>query len=90
MLLQKMIVGEIVGFAGIFINIDIVEVMNIVVKKNCRHQGIGQKLLEALIQIARQTKLDRLSLEVNSKNEPAVNLYKKLGFKNIRSEKKIL
>ena len=76
--------SEILGFAGILINVDVVEIMNIVVKKTHRNQGIGQKLLEKLIELAKQTNLNIIDLEVDSKNIPAINLYKKLGFQEIR------
>ena len=64
--------------------------MNIVVKKKYRHQGIGQKLLNELINLSKQTNLNVINLEVNYKNENAINLYKKLGFKIIRNKKKLL
>ena len=59
--------------------------MNIVVKKSYRNQGIGKSLLSELINLARQTKLNSLVLEVNSKNEVAIELYKKFEFKEVRS-----
>lgn len=77
--------GEILGFAGILINFDVVEIMNIVVKKSYRNQGIGKSLLSELINLAKQTKLNSLVLEVNSKNEVAIKLYKKFEFKEVRS-----
>lgn len=77
--------GEILGFAGILINFDVVEIMNIVVKKSYRNQGIGKSLLSELINLAKQTKLNSLVLEVNSKNEIAIELYKKFEFKEVRS-----
>ena len=43
--------NEIVGFAGIKIIIDEADIMNIVVKKNYRHKGIGNLLLEYLISL---------------------------------------
>lgn len=73
------------GFAGILINFDVVEIMNIVVKKSYRNQGIGKVLLSELINLAKQTKLNSLVLEVNSKNEVAIELYKKFEFKEVRS-----
>lgn len=73
------------GFAGILINFDVVEIMNIVVKKSYRNQGIGKSLLSELINLAKQTKLNSLVLEVNSKNEVAIELYKKFEFKEVRS-----
>lgn len=85
---QNLICGEILGFAGILINVDVVEVMNIVVRKNCRRKGIGKKLLEEIIKLSKETNLDSLILEVNCKNEPAINLYKKNGFKRIGIRKK--
>ena len=77
--------GEILGFAGILINFDVVEIMNIVVKKSYRNQGIGKSLLSELINLAKQTKLNSLVLEVNSKNEVAIELYKKFEFKEVRN-----
>jgi ribosomal-protein-alanine N-acetyltransferase len=79
---------EIVGFAGILILPDIIEVMNIVVKKNKRRMGIGKKLLEELINIAKLAGLETLSLEVNYKNLPAKFLYESFGFKTVRIRKK--
>ena len=74
---------EIVGFAGIKIFIDEADIMNIVVKKSYRNKGIGSLLLENLLLLCNKSNLKSLSLEVNEKNIPAINLYKKFGFKNI-------
>ena len=74
---------EIVGFAGIKIFIDEADIMNIVVKKDYRNKGIGSLILENLILLCNKSNLKSLSLEVNEKNIPAINLYKKFGFKNI-------
>ena len=41
--------NEIVGFAGTKIIVDEADVMNIVVRKSCRKEGIGSKMLENLI-----------------------------------------
>ena len=75
--------NEIVGFAGIKIFIDEADIMNIVVKKSYRNKGIGSLLLENLLLLCNKSNLKSLSLEVNEKNIPAINLYKKFGFKNI-------
>ena len=78
---------EIVGFAGIKIFIDEADIMNIVVKKGYRNKGIGSLLLENLLLLCNKSNLKSLSLEVNEKNIPAINLYKKFGFKNISIRK---
>jgi RimJ/RimL family protein N-acetyltransferase len=43
--------------------------------------GLGTALLEELIYAAEQTELARLELTVQKRNERAIHLYKKLGFK---------
>lgn len=75
--------NEIVGFAGIKIVLDECDLMNIVIKKSYRNQGIGKKLLEHIICIAKNQKLISITLEVNESNFPAISLYKNLGFENI-------
>ena len=79
--------GEIVGFAGVIILPDDVEITNIVTKKSERKKGIGKLLLDKLIQMAFELKKD-ISLEVNEKNIPAINLYKKAGFEEVGLRKK--
>lgn len=79
---------EIVGFAGIIILPDNVEIMNIVTKKSERKKGIGNLLLDRLIYMTKELKKDNISLEVNEKNEVAINLYKKFGFKEVGIRKK--
>ena len=75
--------GEIIGFAGIKIIINTADIMNIVVKKSWRNQGVGNFLLNNLVSICKDLNLLSLSLEVNEDNYPAIHLYKKFGFKNI-------
>ena len=40
-------------------------------------------MLEKLIKIAKERKLNSITLEVNTKNIPAINLYKKYNFKEV-------
>ena len=75
--------GEIIGFAGIKIIVDTADIMNIVVKKSWRKQGVGNLLLSNLISICKISNLSSLSLEVNEDNLPAIHLYEKVGFKKI-------
>ena len=75
--------GEIIGFAGIKIILDSADIMNIVVKKSWRKQGVGNLLLSNLISICKISNLSSLSLEVNEDNLPAIHLYEKVGFKQV-------
>ena len=81
--------NKIVGFAGINFILDEAHIANIAVKKDKRNLKIGSKLLETLIDEAKD-KASFLTLEVNEQNLPAIHLYKKYGFKTIRQKKKIL
>lgn len=79
---------QLVGFAGIMTCIDEATLNNIVVKKSCRGRGIGGELLEAIIEICADLHLKTLTLEVNTSNTPAINLYKKFDFKDLGIRKK--
>lgn len=79
---------EIVGFAGVIDTVDQFEITNIVVKKKFRNNGIGNALLIELIKLAKTNNKDKIILEVNNTNKPAIKLYEKNGFKNIGFRKK--
>jgi ribosomal protein S18 acetylase RimI-like enzyme len=52
------------------------------VNKDCQRQGIGQYLLRWII---KRFKDKKLSLSVYTDNSPAIHIYKKYGFKTIRT-----
>ncbi len=79
---------KILGFAGIIILPDDVEITNIVTKKSERKKGIGNLLLDKIIEISRETKKEIISLEVNEKNSIAIKLYEKFGFKKVGLRRK--
>lgn len=79
---------EIVGFAGIVKMVDEIDIMNIVVKKSKRKLGIGSALLQKIIEVSKEQKANSITLEVNYKNEPAIALYQKFGFKQVGLRKK--
>ena len=74
--------NEIVGFAGICKAVDDIHITNIVTKITKRHMGIASKLLENLINIAKNEKLN-LTLEVKQSNINAIKLYEKYNFKKV-------
>ena len=79
---------EIVGFAGLKVIVDEADIMNIVVKKSFRHNGIGSVLLEHLISYAKANNLKTITLEVNEHNLSAIRLYNKFSFDHIGIRKK--
>ena len=43
--------------------------------------GLGTAMLSELIELAKKERLHRIGLSVVADNKPAINLYKKFGFK---------
>ena len=79
---------EIVGFAGLKSIVDEANIMNIVVKKDFRHNNIGSMLLENLICYAKNQNLKTVTLEVNENNLSAIRMYDKFDFNHIGIRKK--
>ena len=79
---------EIIGFAGLKVVFDEADIMNIVVKKSFRHNGLGSILLEHLINYAKSSNIKTLHLEVNEHNLSAICLYDKFNFERIAIRKK--
>ena len=61
---------------------DKIPVLVIGVCSDYRHQGIGGKLIEWLVDYAAKNSIDKISLMV-SKDNYALNLYKQQGFKEV-------
>ena len=80
--------NNIVGFAGLKVILDEADIMNIVVKKTFRHNGIGSILLENLISYSKNLNLKSVTLEVNENNLSAIHLYDKFSFDNLGIRKK--
>lgn len=78
----------IIGFAGIIDTLDQMEITNIVVRKDMRNKGIGNILLNKLIQLSKGNQKNTIFLEVNSNNLNAIKLYEKNGFKKVGLRKK--
>lgn len=79
---------EVVGYAGLWQPLDEGHITNIVTRLDKRGKGIATKMLEELINIARNKKLKCVTLEVNVHNEIAINLYKKYNFIEVGRRKK--
>lgn len=70
-----------VGYAGMWKVCDEGHITNVAVHPEFRRNGIGAKLIEGLILIARKENIERMTLEVRKSNIPARELYLKFGFK---------
>lgn len=72
------------GFIHIQNGLDIIDLLNIIVKPEYRNQGIGSVLLKYIIDNKEDKKI---MLEVRSKNINAIKLYQKYDFKIINIRK---
>jgi ribosomal-protein-alanine N-acetyltransferase len=70
----------IVGFTGIWLMVDEAHITNIAVSQQYRRRGIGELLLIATIDLARELKASSMTLEVRASNIVAQKLYSKYGF----------
>ena len=59
------------------------ELEQIAVKSTARQQGIGRRLLEAVMREARSRNIETIHLEVRAGNTPAIALYRTLGFQDV-------
>jgi ribosomal-protein-alanine N-acetyltransferase len=78
----------ILGYAGMWLILDEAHITNIAVHPEYRGIDIGNRLLEALIIMAKVDNIESMTLEVRKSNIVAQNLYIKHGFvqEGIRKE----
>jgi N6-L-threonylcarbamoyladenine synthase len=70
-----------VGFAGLMEVDGEGHIMNLAVRPDARHSGLGSALLSVLLDEARRRGIGRLSLEVRPSNSAALALYDDAGFR---------
>ena len=72
---------RIVGFAGTWLLVDEAHITTFATRGTWRRQGIGERLLIALLDMALARGANEATLEVRPTNMPARRLYEKFGFK---------
>ena len=75
--------SERAGYADMWIVAGEAQLNNIGVYERFRRQGIGEKLLTHMIDVAAERDCDVMTLEVRAGNSAAIALYSKLGFKQV-------
>lgn len=79
--------GEIVGYCDWWILYDQAQIANIAVKPSMKRCGIGQTLLQHMIEHAIQSDCETMSLEVRVSNTAAIALYEKNEFIKVNIRK---
>ncbi len=72
--------NKILGYLEIRLVDGVIDIMNLFVNEENRHQKIGTLLMNEMIN---KEEYNKIMLEVNEKNSIAIKLYTKLGFKEI-------
>jgi [ribosomal protein S18]-alanine N-acetyltransferase len=72
--------GDIVGYAGLATAADRGDVQTVAVRQDRQGSGLGRRLLEALLDDARQRRVREVFLEVRADNVAAQTLYERAGF----------
>lgn len=78
--------GErVIAYGGMWIMVDVYEshITNIAVHPEFRGRGIGNIIVEDLINCAETENIKSLTLEARKSNITAINLYSKFGFKEV-------
>jgi [ribosomal protein S18]-alanine N-acetyltransferase len=71
------------GFAIFWLVADEIHVLNVATDRAHRRLGIGREVMNAVISFGQGQKCRLATLEVRRSNEPAINLYKTLGFRAV-------
>lgn len=76
-----------IGYIGIVPDKDKGELFlsKIYIKSDERQKGYGKKALQFVEELAKQRKLNRITLTVNKNNTSSIEAYLKMGFKNVGS-----
>ena len=75
--------GAIVGYGVLSLAADEAHVLNLCTAPECEGRGLGGRMLQALLRIARGGGAQRVFLEVRPSNPRAIGLYGRSGFNEI-------
>ncbi|MFI2488081.1 ribosomal protein S18-alanine N-acetyltransferase [Promicromonospora kroppenstedtii] len=70
----------VVGYAGLWFDGDVTQIMTIGVDPDVQRHGVGRQLMNALIERSRKVKAEAVLLEVRVDNAPAIEMYRDFGF----------
>ena len=80
--------GKPIGFAYFRIPGNKLEIQSIQIKEQFHGKGYGQKLMNHIINFAREKRLKKITLEAHKFNKKAIRFYENFEFKNMGETKK--
>jgi [ribosomal protein S18]-alanine N-acetyltransferase len=75
--------GNMIGYAVLMPAMDEAHLLNIGIDAKYQGKGLGSELLQKMLELARETGIRRIILEVRPSNTAAMALYSKGGFREI-------
>ncbi len=72
--------AHIVAYGGMLITVDEGQITNIATHPDHRRRGYGAAILHALLRLAKDERLESVSLEVRASNAAAIAMYRAVGF----------
>ncbi len=75
--------GVVRGYAVLMLAVDEAELLDIAIEAEQQRRGLGRRLLEEMMVLARRANKHRVVLEVRASNAAAIGLYRKAGFAEI-------
>ncbi len=79
--------GQVEAYGIMSVGAGEAHILNLCVRPESQGQGYGRKLLIHLLNLARRHRADTVLLEVRPSNEPALRLYRSLGFNEVAIRK---
>ncbi len=79
--------GEVAGYIGAHNILGEVYITNVAVAEKHRRKGIGEMLINNLVELCKSENAEFITLEVRESNSAAINLYKKMNFKEVGKRK---
>lgn len=80
--------GRAIAYAGVWFILDEGHITNIAVHPEKRGMGYGERVTREMIQLAADSGMNWMTLEVRRSNKAAQNLYHKLGFIDVGYRKR--
>jgi ribosomal-protein-alanine N-acetyltransferase len=75
--------SDVVGFAGIWLMVDQAHITTFAVDPDWRRQGVGSRMILALLRMSRTLGARNATLEVRLSNVAARRLYERFGFRPV-------
>ena len=77
-------IGEdVVGYVSFTVILDECQIINFAVSQEYRRQGIGRKIMDALLSLCKGKNVTKYFLEVRVSNLSAIKLYEGFGFHTV-------